>query len=112
MIVTTPIATGETVQKTTYIIIIKLDVLFSLLFRANILTPDVTDDCEMEKKPAIPDTVEEDRKHLIDANIIRIMKSIKELKVSVLMSHLLFCRHYFVLFNSSTIVWLLRSFIV
>jgi len=52
-------------------------------FRVQVKFPDLPETYEPEKKPGVPHTVKEDRKLLIDATIVRTMKSNKQLKVLV-----------------------------
>ena len=52
-----------------------------LFFRAKLMIPDFPFEYEIEKKPGVPNTVEEDRKRLIEASIVRTLKSKKEWKV-------------------------------
>jgi len=49
-------------------------------------------------KPPVPNLLKERRKYLIDAAIVRILKSKKELLVRVLMRHSLFSLNYMLSF--------------
>lgn len=53
---------------------------------------------EPEMKPPVPNLLKEYRKYLIDAAIVRILKSKKELLVRVLMRHSLFMLNYMLSF--------------
>jgi len=45
------------------------------------MIPDFPFEYEIEKKPGVPNTVEEDRKRLIEVSVVRTLKSKRELKV-------------------------------